>query len=401
MNKKTINNLKNIEGKKILVRVDFNVPLKNGVVSDSNRIKAALPTINYLKKNNAKIILLSHLGRISSEEDKLNNSLKPVSVELEKISGHKIIFVDQTRGDKVENTISEMKKGDIVMLENTRYEDFVSGKEVKNESKNNDELGKYWASLGDIFVNDAFGTAHRAHASNVGISSNSKESAIGFLIEKEVKYLHDSIENGERPMVALLGGAKVSDKINVIESLAKKADKVIIGTAMCYTFHLAKNKKIGNSLAEPDKIDLAKNLLEKYKDKLIIAEDSVASPEFKDVEGKIVDEIPDGMIGMDIGPKTIERIKKELSSAKTVIWNGPFGVTEMSNFANGSKQIANSLVRIFENGGTTIIGGGDSAAMAIEMGLEDKFTHISTGGGASMEFLEGKILPGIESIDDN
>ncbi len=398
MNKKTIKDLKNLKNKVVLLRVDFNVPLVDGVVQSSARIEAALPTINYLIEQEAKIVIFSHLGRIKSEEDKRSKSMSFVAKKLKEFVNTKVIFVPETRGEMLENSIKELNNKEILVFENTRFEDFVNGQEVKKESKNDLDLGKYWASLGDVFVNDAFGTAHRSHASNVGIAKNIKESAVGFLIEKEVKFLHDAIQNPKRPMISLLGGAKVSDKINVIESLAKKSDKVIIGTAMCYTFHLAMDKKIGNSLAEPEKVNLAKELMEKYGDKLIIAEDSVVAPEFKDVKGKKVDEVPDGMIGMDIGPKSLKKIKKELKDAKTVIWNGPFGVSEFDNFKHGSEKIANILVSLKD--ATTIIGGGDSAAMAIKMGLEDKFTHISTGGGASMEFLEGKVLPGIDVIDN-
>ncbi len=396
MNKNTIKDLKNLKGKVVLTRVDFNVPLKDGEVQSTARIEAALPTINYLLENGAKVVLFSHLGRIASEEDKKTKSMLPVAKKLEEFVDTKVIFVPHTRGKELEDSIKNLNEGEILVFENTRFEDFQNGELVKFESKNNSELGKYWASLGDIFVNDAFGTAHRAHASNVGISKNISESAIGFLIEKEVEFLHTAIESPKRPMVALLGGAKVSDKINVIEALAKKADKVIIGTAMCYTFHLAMGKKVGNSLAEPEKIELAKELMEKYGDKLIIAEDSIAAPGFQDVKGIEVDEIPDGMMGMDIGSKTLAKIKDALKDAKTVIWNGPFGVTEFENFKHGSEEIAKQLVSL--KGATTIIGGGDSAAMAIKMGLAEKFTHISTGGGASMEFLEGKVLPGIDAI---
>lgn len=398
MNKKTLNDLKDVEGKIVLTRVDFNVPIKNGEITDVNRILAAIPTIKYLVEKNAKIILFTHLGRIASEDDKKTKSVKIIAEKLSELSGWNVKFINKTRGNELEQQISDMNNGEIIMFENTRFEDFVDGKLVKNESKNNEELGKYWASLGDIFVNDAFGTAHRAHASNVGIAKNVSESAIGFLIEKEVKFLHEAIEEPKRPFIALLGGAKVSDKINVIESLAKKADKVIIGTAMCYTFHLALGKKIGNSLAEPDKVSLAKELIEKYGDKLIITEDSNCARNFEDVQGKVYDEVPDGMIGMDAGPKTIKRVKKELKGAKTVVWNGPFGVSEFKNFEHSTKEIAETLVKL--KNATTIIGGGDSAAAVIKMGLAEKISHVSTGGGASMEFLEGKILPGINAIEE-
>ncbi len=396
MNKRTLNDLKDLEGKVVLTRVDFNVPIKKGVVTDANRISAAIPTIKKLVEEKAKIVLFTHLGRINSEEDKKDLTVAPVAKKLAAISGWKVKFVSETRGEKLEEEISKMKNGTILMFENTRFEDVKDGEKVKYESKNDSSLGKYWASLGDVFVNDAFGTAHRAHASNVGIASNIKESAIGLLIEKEVEFLKNAVDNPKRPFVALLGGAKVSDKINVIEALAKKADKVIIGTAMCYTFHLAQGKNIGDSLAEPEKVKLAKKLLKKYKNKLIIAEDSNCAPKFKDVKGKVYDEVPDGMIGMDAGPKTIEIVKKELENAKTVVWNGPFGVSEFNNYKHATEAIAKTMVGLKD--ATTIIGGGDSAAAAIKMGLADKFSHVSTGGGASMEFLEGKVLPGINAI---
>lgn len=398
MNKKTLNDLENLEGKVVLTRVDFNVPIKEGKITDVNRISAAFPTIKYLIENKAKVVLFTHLGRVDSDEAKSSKSVKIIAEKLAELSNWNVKFVAETRGKELEDAIKEMDNGTIVMFENTRFEDFVNGELVKNESKNNIELGKYWASLGDVFVNDAFGTAHRAHASNVGIATNIAESAIGFLIEKEVKFLHEAVSNPKRPFVALLGGAKVSDKINVIEALADKADKVIIGTAMCYTFHLAMGKKIGNSLAEPDNVELAKKLMEKYGDKLIIAEDSNCSKTFADVEGEIHDEVPEGMIGMDAGPKTIARVQKELQGAKTVVWNGPFGVSEFENFKHATQAIAETMVKL--EGATTIIGGGDSAAAAIKMGLADKFSHVSTGGGASMEFLEGKILPGIDAIQE-
>lgn len=398
MRKKTLHDLKDLKGKIVLVRVDFNVPIENGKVTNNARIVAALPTIEYLIKNEAKVILLSHLGRIKTEEDKKTKSLKSVAIEFTKASTYAINFVAFTRGKKVEEAINNMENGSIMMIENTRFEDVKNNILVNYESKNDEKLGKYWASLGDLFVNDAFGTAHRAHASNVGIAKYIKESAIGFLIEKEIKFLHDAISEPKRPFIALLGGAKVSDKINVIDALAKKADKVIIGTAMCYTFHLAMGKKIGKSLAEPEKIDLAKKLMKKYQDKLVIASDSVCTKDYKDVKGKVYENIPDDLMGLDIGPKTIKVIKKELKGAKTVIWNGPFGVTEFKNYQEGSKAIAHELIHLKD--AITIIGGGDSAAMAIKMGIEGKISHISTGGGASMEFLEGKELPGIAAINN-
>lgn len=398
MNKRTLNDLKNIEGKIVLTRVDFNVPFKEGQISDVNRIKASLPTIKYLIDNKAKVVLFTHLGRISTEEDKVSNSVKLVSEKLEELSGMSVKFVPFTRGEVLEKEISLMENGTILMFENTRFEDVKNGELIKLESKNDSNLGKYWASLGDIFINDAFGTSHRTHASNVGIASNIKESAIGFLVEKEVKFLHDAITNPQRPFVALLGGAKISDKINVIESLLNKADKVIIGTAMSYTFNLAKGMKIGASLVETSKMELAKDLMEKYKDKLIIVTDSVCVDEFVDKPGETFLNIPDGLMGMDIGPESIELVKRELKGAKTVLWNGPFGVAEFKNFEKGTRAVAEAIISLED--ATTIIGGGDSAAAAIKFGMQDKFTHISTGGGSSVEFIEGKELPGISSVQD-
>ncbi len=396
MNKKVINEINNFDNKKVIVRLDLNVPIKNDEVVDDYRIKSSLATLNYLIDKNAKIIILSHLGRIKTEDDKTKNSLKPVAKKLSELIQKDVTFVDETRGKDLEKRISDLKSGSILMLENTRFEDVVDGKVVNNESKNNSDLAKYWASLGDIFINDAFGTSHRSHASNVGVASNIKTSAVGFLIEKEINFLGNSIKDPERPMIALLGGAKVSDKINIISSLADKADKVIIGTAMCYTFYLAQNKPIGKSLAEAEKVDLAKDIMDKYLDKLYIVEDAVYRKDFKDLPGEVYTEAPDDMIGMDVGPKSLKEIKKILKNAKTVIWNGPFGVSEFKNFENGTKKIAKMISSL--KGATTIIGGGDSAAAVIGMGLDKKFTHVSTGGGASMEFLEGKELPGIKVI---
>ncbi len=399
MNKKTIDNLKNLDNKVVFTRVDFNVPIKDGKVTNNQRIKASLPTIDKLVSKKAKIVLLSHLGRVKTIEDKKRLSLAPIVEEFNRISKTKALFINQTRGKKVEEAIKNMKPGEIIILENTRFEEFNNaGELVKNESKNNPELGAYWGSLADVFVNDAFGTAHRAHASNVGIASNVAESAIGYLIKKEYDFLEATIKDPKRPFVALLGGAKVSDKIKIIESLLEKADKVIIGTAMCYTFHLAQGKKIGKSLAEPSQVKLAAKLLKKYPNKLIITEDCVCSEKFEDKPGIVADEVPDNMMGMDIGPKTIALVKKELKGAKTVLWNGPFGVFEMENFKHGTEEVAKAIVAL--DGATTIIGGGDSAAAAAKLGLANKFSHVSTGGGASMELVEGKELPGIAAIQE-
>ncbi len=396
---KTVKQLQALENKVVLVRVDFNVPLDGNLkITDTTRIKAALETIEYLRDKNAKVVLFSHLGRVVSEEDKATKTLKPVAKKLAELSGWKIMYVPQTRGEVLEKAIKIMEAKDILVVENTRFEDVVDGKQVKNESKNNAELAKYWASLGDVFVNDAFGTAHRAHASNVGIASNMKEKAIGFLIEKELSFFDKAIKKPERPFVALVGGAKVSDKINVINTLLKAADKVIIGGGMVYTFKKAQGETIGNSLLEEDKVDLAKKLLEKYPEKLIIAKDSAVASEFKNAKAEYVDQVPEGKMGLDIGPKAIEQIKEALNGAKTVLWNGPFGVTEFSNFAKGTKEIAKAIGNLKD--ATTIVGGGDSVAAVVSMGLADKFSHIATGGGASLEYLEGKTLPGIKVFEE-
>jgi phosphoglycerate kinase len=395
MKKKTLEDLA-VSGKKVLVRVDFNVPIKDGVITDDNRILQALPTIEYLLEENAKVILFSHLGRIKTEEDLKKNSLKVVSERLAELLNKPVNFIPQTRGEALEAAINEMSEGEIVMVENTRFEDL----DGKKESKNNPELGAYWASLGDVFVNDAFGTAHRAHASNVGIASL-KEAAAGYLMEKELHFIGETVENPDRPFVAILGGAKVSDKIGVIENLLKKADKVLIGGGMAYTFMKALGYNIGTSIVEEDKLDLAKSLLDKANGKLILPVDLVVSKEFSaDAAHRITTykDILDDEMGLDIGPKTIKLFKKSLKGAKTVVWNGPVGVFEFKAFAKGTESVCEILANL--KGAKTIIGGGDSAAAAIQMGYREKFTHISTGGGASLEFLEGKELPGVTSLDD-
>ncbi len=395
--KKTIKDVK-LEGKKVLIRVDFNVPMKNGVITNDNRIVQALPTIKYAIDNNAKVILFSHLGRVKTEEDKANNSLAPVAKRLEELLGQKVKFVAATRGKELEDAINNMKEKEVVMFENTRFEDV----EGKKESGNNPELGAYWASLGDVFVNDAFGTAHRAHASNVGIASNIKGEAVaGFLMEKEIKFIGDAVDNPVRPFVAILGGAKVSDKISVIENLLNKADKILICGAMAYTFYKALGYEVGTSKCELDFVDFAKGLLDKAQGKLVLPVDTVVAPEFaEEAPSKVVDsnKIPADEMGMDIGPKTLDLFAKELVGAKTVVWNGPAGVFEFDKFAKGTNGICTILANL--EGATTIIGGGDSAAAAIKLGFADKFTHISTGGGASLEYLEGKALPGVEIINN-
>ena len=396
MAKKTIKDI-DLKDKKVLVRVDFNVPLKDGVITNDNRIVAALPTIKYVTDNGGKAILFSHLGRVKTEEDKAGKSLKPVAERLSELLGEPVIFVPKTRGVELETAINTMKDGDVLVVENTRFED-VDG---KKESKNDPELGKYWASLGDVFVNDAFGTAHRAHASNVGIASTGIPTVAGFLMDKEIKFIGEAVESPKRPFIAILGGAKVSDKIGVIENLIAKADKILIGGGMTYTFYKAKGIEIGNSLVEEDKVALAKELIEKAGNKLVLPIDSVCAKEFSnDVETVVTDggAVPEGYMGLDIGPKSIELFTKELAGAKTVVWNGPMGVFEMSNFAKGTIGVCEAIANLAD--ATTIIGGGDSAAAAIQLGFADKFTHISTGGGASLELLEGKELPGLAAIND-
>ncbi|MFA6721879.1 MAG: phosphoglycerate kinase [Bacilli bacterium] len=396
MSKKTIKDV-DLKNKTVLIRVDFNVPMKDGKIIDDNRIVQALPTIRYVLDQNARIVLFSHLGRIKSEEDKRKNSLRPVAERLSELLERPVAFVDETRGAKLENAIKNMKEKDIIMVENTRFEDLNN----KAESGNDPELGKYWASLGEVFVNDAFGTAHRAHASNVGIASNSKVAVAGFLLEKEIKFIGEAVDNPRRPFYAILGGAKVSDKISVIENLLTKADKILICGAMAYTFFKALGYEIGTSKCEPDYVDYAKSLLDKGKGKIILPIDNVVTNEFsEDAEAVTVNsnEIPADMMGMDIGPQTIELFRKELSDAKTVVWNGPAGVFEFDQFANGTKEICKIIAGLQD--AITIVGGGDSAAAAIGMGFEKNFTHISTGGGASLELLEGKELPGIAAIDD-
>ena len=388
-----------LKGKKVLVRVDFNVPLKDGVITNDNRITAALPTIKYIIEQGGRAILFSHLGRVKEEADKAGKSLAPVAADLAAKLGQDVAFLPGvTRGAELEAAINALEDGQVLLVENTRYED-VDG---KKESKNDPELGKYWASLGDgIFVNDAFGTAHRAHASNVGISANVEKAVAGFLLENEIAYIQEAVEAPERPFVAILGGSKVSDKIGVIENLLEKADKVLIGGGMTYTFYKAQGIEIGNSLVEEDKLDVAKALLEKSNGKLILPVDSKEANAFadytevKDTEGEAVDP---GFLGLDIGPKSIAKFDQELTGAKTVVWNGPMGVFENPDFQAGTIGVMDAIVK--QPGVKSIIGGGDSAAAAINLGRADKFSWISTGGGASMELLEGKVLPGLAALTE-
>lgn len=395
MAKKIVSDL-DLKGKVVLERADFNVPIKDGEITNDNRIVQALPTIEYIIEQGGKLVLFSHLGKVKEESDKEGLSLKPVAENLSKKLGKEVIFVPETRGEKLETAIENLNEGDVLLVENTRFEDL----DGKKESKNDPELGKYWASLGDVFVKDAFGTAHREHASNIGISTH-LETAAGYLMEKEIKFIGGVVNDPQKPVVAILGGAKVSDKINVIKNLVNIADKILIGGGMAYTFIKAQGKEIGLSLLEEDKIDFAKDLLENNGDQIVLPVDCKIAKEFSN-DAKItevsINEIPSDQEAMDIGPKTVELFNKELQGAHTVVWNGPMGVFEFSNFAKGTIGVCESIAKLED--ATTIIGGGDSAAAAISLGFEDDFTHISTGGGASLEYLEGKELPGIKAIND-
>ncbi|APT18970.1 MULTISPECIES: phosphoglycerate kinase [Amylolactobacillus] len=392
-----------VKDKKVLIRVDFNVPIKDGVIGNDNRIVAALPTIKYVTENGGKAILLSHLGRIKSDEDKKALTLAPVASRLSELLGKDVKFVPTNEGTELESAIAAMNDGDVLLMENTRFQD-IDNDFGKRESKNDPTLGEYWAGLGDLYVNDAFGTAHRAHASNAGIAEAIKAKggkvAAGFLMEKEIKFLGDAVDNPVHPFVTILGGAKVSDKIGVIENLIPKSDHILIGGGMAYTFLAAQGHSIGKSLFEADKVDLAKELLDKAGDKIVLPIDHLVSAEFSnDAPFEVSDvDIADDKMGLDIGPKSIALFKDVLKDAKTVVWNGPMGAFEMSNFAEGTLEVGRALGALTE--ATTIIGGGDSAAAAIQLGIADQITHISTGGGASLEYLEGKTLPGIASISD-
>lgn len=391
MEKRTIKAL-DVKGKKVLVRVDFNVPHKGEVITDDNRIRAALPTIQYLCEHGAKVILLSHLGKIKSEEDKAKNDMRIVADCLRHLQTSPVCFVPETRGEALEKAIAEMKEGEIVLMQNTRYE--------PGETKNDEELGAYWASLGDLFVEDAFGSVHRAHASTVGIASK-LPNACGFLIEKELKYLGQALDDPARPFVAILGGAKVSDKIKVIENLLKIADKVIVGGGMAYTFLKAMGYEIGSSLLEEDRLEDAKRFLELGRGKLILPVDTVMADRFDEpsvIETVDCDAIPSDRMGLDIGPKTAALFAEELKGAKTVFWNGPMGVFEKPEFAEGTISICKAIASL--DGCMSVIGGGDSASAAKNLGYADRFTHISTGGGASLEYMEGKELPGIAVLED-
>lgn len=384
-----------INNKKVIIRCDLNVPIENGIITDDTRIVESIETIKYAVDAGAKVILLSHLGRIKTEEDKALNSLYPVSVRLSELLGFDVKFIPFTRGKEVEDAINHMNRGEVVLLENTRFEDVNSEK----ESKNSEELSSYWASLGDIFINDAFGTSHRAHASNVGIASK-LPNGIGFLVKKELDTLGEAIANPRRPLVIILGGKKVSDKIDVIENAVKIADYVLIGGGMSYTFFKAFGYNIGQSILDENSIEFCKNIYEKNKDKIMLPVDVVVGTSItQETNARLVsiNNIGDNEMGLDIGVQTISNYKKILMNAKTVIWNGPVGVFEIDKFANGTRKLCEILESSYAK---VIVGGGDSAYAVKKLGNKEKYAHISTGGGASLEMLEGKELPGIKVISE-
>ena len=388
---KTIKDL-NIENKKVIIRCDFNVPLKDGKIVDDTRIVGSLQTINYCLDKNAKVILLSHLGRVKEEADLAKNDLAPVAVRLEELLGRKVTFINKTRGEELEEAVANMNDGDVILVQNTRYEDL----DGKKESKNDEELGKYWASLADFFINDAFGTIHRAHASNVGIASNIP-SAFGFLIEKELTAL-SALDNPEKPFVVVLGGAKVADKIGVIDNLVTKADKIMIGGGMAFTFLKAEGYEIGTSLLDSENIEFCTKVLKEYGDKIVLPVDVAVTTEYSNEEEykvRDITEIEYNEMGLDIGPKSKELFANYLKDAKTVIWNGPLGVYEFDKYKKHTDELLQFLA---DNNIKTILGGGDIVAAASAANLKDKVYHASTGGGATLEYLEGKTLPGIEAI---
>lgn len=390
--KKTIRDF-DLNGKKVIIRVDFNVPMKDQEILDDNRIKQSLETIEYAIDHNAKVILLSHLGRIKTENDKENNTLEPVALRLSELLNKEIVYVTETRGELLEQEINNMKNQDVLLVENTRFEDL----DGKKESNNDPELAKYWASLGDIFINDAFGTCHRNHASNVGIASNIP-SGIGFLIEKELNNL--DIQQMEHPIVVILGGSKVSDKIGVIQNLVTVADTILIGGGMVYTFLKASDIEIGNSILDRENIEFCKEILQKYPDKIVLPVDSVNAKEILEqaIPRKcLINKIRKDEIGLDIGPRTVKLFKKHLKKAKTVLWNGPVGMFELNQFQNGTIGICQILKKLKAK---RIVGGGDTGSAIKNLGYEDSVDYISTGGGASLELLEGKKLPGIEAIEN-
>jgi len=396
MDKMTLEGVQ-VEGKKVLMRVDFNVPIKDGEIGDDNRMVQALPSINHVTENGGKLILMSHLGRPGGEFDE-SLSLKPVAEHLRTLVDTNVYFAEDCIGEKAKTIIDQAEDGEIVLLENVRFH--------KGEKANDEEFCKQLAKHGDLFCNDAFGSSHRAHSSVAGVTRFLQPAVSGYLLEKEIKYLNDSINNPNRPFVAILGGAKVSDKIGVIENLLDKVDSILIGGGMTYTFYKAKGLPIGDSLVEDDKVDLAKELMQKADEKgvnFVLPVDSVAAKEFKnDAEHKVVDEdgIEDGWMGVDIGPQTAISFGNIIKNAKTVVWNGPMGIFEMANYADGTNAVAKALAESTKLGGTTIIGGGDSASAIKQAGLEEAVSHVSTGGGASLMFLEGKELPGVAALTD-
>ena len=395
LNKKTIEDI-NVNGKKVLVRCDFNVPLKDGVITDENRLNGALPTIKYLIENGAKVILCSHLGKPKGEA-KPELSLEPVAKRLSEMLNKEVVFAadDNVVGENAKAAVEKMENGDVVLLQNTRYR--------KEETKNEENFSKELASLADVFVNDAFGTAHRAHCSTVGAGEFLNERACGYLIQKELKFLGEAVANPVRPFTAILGGAKVSDKIAVIEELLEKVDNIIIGGGMSYTFLKALGYEIGTSLVEEDRVEYAKEMMAKAEAKgvkFLLPIDNAVADKFADVEPVITEgaNIPEGFMGLDIGPKTIELYVNTVNESKTIVWNGPMGVFEFENFNKGTLAVAKAMAALTD--ATTVIGGGDSAAAVNQLGFGDKMTHVSTGGGASLEFLEGKELPGIVALDN-
>ena len=392
--KKTIKDY-DLSGKKIIIRCDFNVPIDGGIIKDDSRIRKSLKTIKYAIKNNAKVILMSHLGRIKTEEDKEKYTLKPVGKCLSKLLRKKVTFIDQTRGEKLEKAINNMKNKDIILIENTRFEDL----DGKKESNNDQELGKYWASLGDIFINDAFGTIHRAHASNLGIASN-LPNGLGFLVEEEIKKLIKLITKPKKPYTIILGGAKVSDKIGVISNLITKADYILISGGMAFTFLKAAGFNIGSSIFEKEKINYCKEILDKYQEKIILPIDVITAKELKEnikTNERFINEIEEDELGLDIGPRTLEVFKQYLDDCKTIFWNGPVGCFEIKGFENGTKE----LLKIITNTKAyTVVGGGDTLRAANTFNYENKISHISTGGGASLAFLEGIELPALKIINE-
>lgn len=391
MNKKTVKDV-DVKGKRVLVRVDFNVPMENGQVTDDRRIRAALPTLQYLLDQGASVILMSHLGRPKDGPDP-KYKMDAAAARLGELLNRPVKKLDDCVGPQVEAVVNEMKPGDVTVLENTRF--------YPEEKKNNPDFSAKLAKLGQVYVNDAFGSAHRAHASTEGVTQTLRPAVAGFLMEKELNYLGRALANPEHPFLAIMGGAKISDKISVIENLLSKVDSLLIGGGMANTFFVAQGLNVGKSLVEAEAIDTAKKLLAENADKLILPVDCVIAPEFKaDADSKVVpvDEVPEGWMILDIGPATVAHFANRLAAAKTVVWNGPMGVFEFPKFAEGTFAVAKALANLQD--ATTIIGGGDSAAAAEQSGLADKMSHISTGGGASLEFLEGKVLPGVAALDD-